>query len=491
MKKKAGLWLLLIVLIAVLFPWKRVDAALPNVTEKNTIRCYPWSNKKIVLYEDSSLTGPSKKVPYAGCDIVQLTRTAARLVLMNQKTKEVEDGWVPIQTVFYDPDYEQQVAISNQILTIYKGPSVGSTPYVGINPRLPGIEVGKKGDWTQMIFYSEGQYYMGWVEKTAYINGVRLSMETTGQVLANGIYTLSPRTNLRKNLTLSASGKKLRTARASAAGNQKFRITYQGNQEYLIQPAAQRSLALTASRAQKSQRGTAEMSGKTPQSLWQIKRTGPYFYLYQKSTGTRLEAAGSGVFASSGRKNRRMQWRMTKTAVKPKLNNITVFSQFDPKWADSTYMDGPMRRTISTSGCGLVALTNAVYALNGEFIPPTELAKFAVERGHYFYNQGTADTLYADAGKKLGKKYHFRHMGKYYSLSEVRKNLQKNRTAIALVPGHYIALVAYRKSDDSYLVLDSAVYNKRPTTIKGDWIKGSQLRRGYLYCEYFHIIGRR
>ena len=73
----------------------------------------------------------------------------------------------------------------------------------------------------------------------------------------------------------------------------------------------------------------------------------------------------------------------------------------------------PSRRTISTSGCGVMALTNAVYAMNGEFISPTKIAKFSVSRGHYFYNQGTADTLYKDFAKKYGATYHFKHKGKY------------------------------------------------------------------------------
>lgn len=488
MREKKGLLLLLLVTLVLLFSGKAM-AAMPNVTEKNTIRCYPWSSGKITLYEDESLGGNGRKVPYAGCDVTQITQKAAKLVLMNQNTKEVEVGWVPLKTIFYDPDYEQKVAYSNQILTLYKGPSVASTPYVGVNPHLPGVEVGKKGNWTQLIFYSDGQYYMGWLQETSYINGVRLSMETTGQVLADGIYTLSPRSNPRKQLAYDSKGKKVKLAKASSTKAQKFQITYKGNDEYLIVPVKKKSLALTAEKTGK--KTSVKITSKSQASLWQIKRTGAYFYLYQKDAKVRMAASGSRVAALSGTKNARAQWKMTKTVVKPSLSNVTVFSQFDPKWGDATYMDGPSRRTISTSGCGLLALTNAVYALNGEFIPPTELAKFSVSRGHYFYNQGTADTLYADAGRRLGGKYHFRHLGKFYSISSLREHLQKNHTAIALVPGHYIAIVAYRKSDRSYLVLDSAVYNKRPTTIDGDWVKESALRSGYLYCEYFHIFSRR
>ena len=168
-----------------------------------------------------------------------------------------------------------------------------------------------------------------------------------------------------------------------------------------------------------------------------------------------------------------------------------VFSQYDPKWGSYVYYNGPIKRTISTSGCGVVALTNAVYALNGNFINPTKIASFSAKRGHYYYMQGTNDTLYKDYAKKYGSQYDFKHSGKVYSLTKLKKHLKKGGTAIALVPGHYIAITAYRASDNSYLVLDSAVYNKRPTTITGDWVSASTLKTGVMKCEYYHLFSRR
>ena len=46
--------------------------------------------------------------------------------------------------------------------------------------------------------------------------------------------------------------------------------------------------------------------------------------------------------------------------------------------------------------------------------------------------EGTADTLYPDAGRELGEEYHFRHVGKVYSQS-VRRHLRKKGVAVALV----------------------------------------------------------
>jgi hypothetical protein len=138
-----------------------------------------------------------------------------------------------------------------------------------------------------------------------------------------------------------------------------------------------------------------------------------------------------------------------------------------------------------------MALVNAIYALNGEFISPTFLANFSATRGHYFYNQGTADTLYADFASKYGSTYHFSHVGKTTSIATLRNYLKKGCVAVALVPGHYIAIAGYRTSDNQFLVLDSAVYGKRPTTINGDWVSAGTLRSGTMYCEYFHIFSKR
>ena len=75
-------------------------------------------------------------------------------------------------------------------------------------------------------------------------------------------------------------------------------------------------------------------------------------------------------------------------------------------------------------------------------------------------------------------------------MTSLKRHLQNGGTAVALVPGHYIAIVDYREADNSFLVLDSAIYGKRPTTIHGDWINEGTLRSGTMYCSYFHLFRR-
>ena len=233
----------------------------------------------------------------------------------------------------------------------------------------------------------------------------------------------------------------------------------------------------------------AAVSDKT---LWTFTRYGRYFALREvKSQKGIAFVSGKGIFERRYARTSSLQnWVFTKTTVKNEERKNTVFSQYDPKWGGNTYCDGNPVRTISSSGCGVVSFVNAIYALNGEYIDPTVLARYSNSHGHYFYMQGTADTLYADFARTNGVFYHFKWDGKIYDTASLKKHLKNGGTAVALVPGHYIAIAGYRESDNSFLVLDSAIYNKRPTTINGDWISEATLRTGTLYCSYFHLFSR-
>lgn len=55
-----------------------------------------------------------------------------------------------------------------------------------------GSTVGESGSWYQMTFYLNGRYYLGWIPKTNY-GKIRLSMDTTEQLLADGTYTIRAR----------------------------------------------------------------------------------------------------------------------------------------------------------------------------------------------------------------------------------------------------------------------------------------------------------
>lgn len=477
-KKRAGILLAAVCLLVLACSFAS-SAAYPAFSQSKPLIGYGWAKKAYPVYSDSSLQQKADTLSYRVCKVSGISGNAAKVVY--EKGGEVFTGWIPLKTFVYNPDYKHQISFANAPFTIYKRPAVGA-PYTKVMLYSGGIAVSEKGSWVEVIFNTGGKYRLGWMKKSSFTSQVRLSMDTTTQNLANGTYTISPRNSSALAMTYQKDTNSFALTKNKKSSAQKFMLTHYRNNYYFISPElAEGNLC------DKSLPATAEGN----QHMWLLKRTGGYFYIRAKGSGRCLTYASGNVKAGAWKKLKVQQWKITKVPQTPTKESSTVFSQYDPKWGGSTYMNGPSRRTISTSGCGVMALTNAVYAMNGEFISPTKIAKFSVSRGHYFYNQGTADTLYKDFAKKYGATYHFKHKGKVYSLNSVRKHLQSGGTAIALVPGHYIAIVAYRPSDQSYLVLDSAVYGKRPTTIEGDWVSASTLRSGYMYCEYFHLLSRR
>ena len=76
------------------------------------------------------------------------------------------------------------------------------------------------------------------------------------------------------------------------------------------------------------------------------------------------------------------QWQIMR------LNNKNVypyrdFMQFDPAWARKDYGNvSDYSGKMAAAGCGVVAITNAVYALNGQLFDPMLFADYAGEK-HY------------------------------------------------------------------------------------------------------------
>lgn len=474
-KKYLGVWAAAILLLMLCCSMTAL-ASYPAISSARPVRAYGWQAKEYKVFADPFLTEKVESVAYDECEVISIQGGAAQILYENGK----KTGWIALKRLVYQPEYQHQISYANAALTLYKRPSVREK-YVVIPQFSGGITVSEKGKWMEVLFQAGQRYYLGWIKKTTYDSCVRLSMETTTQPLADGTYILSPRSAASKAVTCQPKTGKLAVSANKKGAKQKFMLKQVSGKSYLITPAgSEKNLADEGGLVLK------EDAGQT----WKLTRCGGYFYICSKSSSRSLKYASGKLSAAAFRRVKAQQWRIIKVAETPSVERSVVFSQYDPKWGGSTYYNGPTRRTISTSGCGVMALTNAVYALNGEFINPTKIAAFSASRGHYFYNQGTADTLYKDFARKYGKTYHFKHVGKTYSLTTARKYLKKGSVAIALVPGHYIAIVGYRSTDDSFLVLDSAVYGKRPTTIYGDWVSASTLGSGTMWCEYFHILSK-
>ena len=154
-----------------------------------------------------------------------------------------------------------------------------------------------------------------------------------------------------------------------------------------------------------------------------------------------------------------------------------VFFQTDPRWGGETYYysgEGS-GNSISASGCGLLAYTNAVYYLNGYFVDPLELADYSAANG-FHVKGGTRGELFesysmTDSGKAAGVYY----AGRAYSLDELREAIERGCVAIASIPGHFISIVDYDPTIERFLILDPYPNEYRATQIGYVWLTAEEL----------------
>jgi len=457
-----------------------VDAAYPDgLTKSAPIMGYPLSRtKKVVLYKDAARTNVKKRLSYQEFAITR--QEADSFYVSYSVGKRKGHGWVKKSAFFkIKEDYKVTQSFANTTLLMYKNTKTGEV-YKTIPKYSGGATVGEKEGWKQMLFYTNDCYYLGWLTNSSYTS-VRRSMDTTEQVLADGYYKISNPDKKKTFLEFSDLDKKALLKKSKNENARIFQLTYEGKDGYLIRPYKQKGYLSVSDE---------HLVISETKTYWNLIRKEGYFVLEESGSGKVLSYTnGSGITLKKQKKKLTGQnWLFTKTTVDGYIETPTVFSQYDPKWGGSIYCNGYSPRTIASSGCGVVSLVNAIYALNGQYISPVMLANFSNSRGHYVYMQGTLDSLYPDFASEYGETYHFRYAGRANDYYTLRNHLQNGGTAIALVPGHYMAITDYRASDNAYLVLDSAITGTRPTTIHGDWVNQGRLTYGSMGCYYFHLF---
>ncbi len=180
------------------------------------------------------------------------------------------------------------------------------------------------------------------------------------------------------------------------------------------------------------------------------------------------------------------------TVIHSNASTITVYYQNDNAWRYHPYgyqdANGNIPGNIGTSGCGLLAYTNAIYYLNGCFIQPQTLADYSVANGHRVNGQGTAFKLYASFADSYGSAYGFKYVGETSSYSTLANYLLQGNVAICSIPGHIMACVDYDSSTGKYLILDSAPSSKRGTTSGYAWKTQAQME-SLEFRNTFYILG--
>lgn len=130
--------------------------------------------------------------------------------------------------------------------------------------------------------------------------------------------------------------------------------------------------------------------------------------------------------------------------------------------------------TISSSGCALVAFTNAVKYLNGNYIDPCGLADYSVRNNYRLHNGGgTSEYIYEAFIRDYGSEYNIAYVGKIQGdgsgseqlksgLEKLNYHLKLGRVAICWIDrdrsakGHFMAIVDWNPVTNQYLLLDSA-----------------------------------
>lgn len=335
-----------------------------------------------------------------------------------------------------DISYEKQYAFLKKKMNVYENSS--GSKKIASAPKYSGIiVVSKASGYLQVIYEKKKGYGIGWIEKSKYHKEAIAYNGSEKQLIGNGKYWVQNK-KTKEGIDIT--------------------ITFSGNQQY------------------KFQTEDKYLSIDQDGNLVLVKH-GDIKNNFQKTD----KEAG----------NETMQWQFIRLQNK----NVTPyrnFMQFDPAWARKDYGNvSDYSGKMAAAGCGVVAITNAVYALNGQFVDPMLFADFAVKKHYRIIGSGTQDGVFKGAAKEFGEAYGFSYVKTSYSLSEVRDYLQKGYVAISHVPGHYVTIADFNPKTKKYLVLDSHPIKSRPTSSFGNWFKRERVQRGGLTSSAFYIYGTR
>ena len=455
-------------------------AVAPEALQQgNKVQTYPVKKGSVKVYTDADLKEVQETVPGKSL-LVTVTGLSGDAWYGKYKIDgKVKTGWFSEKTFLVNPSYEKEDGLARYAIKAYsrkKGDSWGEiTAYSGIDI------IGKSGKWYQVIYPVKTYWRIGWITQESYTASVRPYDGSEKRVMSEGIYTIRPKSSSTKRM--AASGTTPVLAATSKKKAQQFEFFFYGDNNYQI-VSVKTGFILAAEKDETgAPTGGVVFAGKTttvpPEQLWHLTRTGGYYYLVNQAAGTYLR---SGETFTLGAKSSAAKFRLSMYGGKNRAH-WRVFSQYDADWGARNY---GRTNTMAASACGIFSMVNALYALNGQFIDPVMLADFAVKKHYRIEGSGTVSTVFAADGKKYGSKYGFKYVGSTTSLAKLKKHLQNNGTAVAYVPGHYMAVGDYRSG--KYLALDSAATAKRATSPYGCWVSGSRFLSGSLRAKAFFLF---
>ena len=184
------------------------------------------------------------------------------------------------------------------------------------------------------------------------------------------------------------------------------------------------------------------------------------------------------------------------TTLNVSADAFKIQRQWDSKWK-SVYVGG---RTMYDTACGIFSIVNAVGYLTGDAPDVYSVAVWANRIGAFntaSFGGTDRSTLYPRIQGKYGAEYGFTCSSAYWSTAAsttLKNHLANGGVAIGHVPGHFIAIVGYKSSNNTFHVYDSAPSSSRGTasygaTGLGDcWVTQSRLSTGKLDLDWFVLL---
>lgn len=379
----------------------------------------------------------------------------------------------------YNEDYEMEYGFVRESVPVYE--DWRGSRQVGKVAKYTGIfVVSKTESYVQVIYEMKKGYSIGWMERGRYNEITRLYNGEEKQLLADGTYEMINSFSETKNIV---------------------ELVFLGNQQYKIKNETGQYLDLVRKKGNYQKKLCWDSCREDESQSWELIREYDHFYLKNKISGLYLGTdqkklsllEQKGTFANQFGKIKKpqgvtkAQWKFFRISGK-NVNPYRNFLQYDPDWAKKDYGNvQDYSGKMAAAGCGVVAITNAVYALNGQFIDPMLLADYAVEKNYRIIGSGTDDEVFKGAADQFGDAYGFHFIKRTYDIRQVKKYLDAGCVAISHVPGHYVTIADYKEKNEKYLVLDSHPIPARPTTPFGDWFKWNRLESGGLASSCYYI----
>ena len=133
---------------------------------------------------------------------------------------------------------------------------------------------------------------------------------------------------------------------------------------------------------------------------------------------------------------------------------VTYYNQSDPEWSDQPYGSD----TLGKYGCGPVSMAMAVSSLTEQAVDPAEMARWAVDNGHWARHGGSYLSIVAGAAESYGLSV---ETVPDCDAERLQLELSSGKIAVALMTkghftngGHFI-LLRGTTLDGSILVADS------------------------------------